>query len=211
MGASTLVPNPEFAVAASEPQLERTVKNLRERGIDARIVGSAGDALDAVLNLIPAHAEVFLATSKTVEAIGLSERLSGAGEFDLVRPKVMALMQAKDARGARKMGAAPDVVVGSVHAVTEEGEVLIASATGSQLSPYSSGAETVIWVVGAQKVVKDLTAGLRRLREYAYPMEDARARIAYGKPSLLAKIMIIEREARPGRIHLILVREKLGF
>ena len=109
------------------------------------------------------------------------------------------------------MGASPDVIVGSVHAVTEEGEVLIASATGSQLGPYSAGAETVIWVVGAQKVVKDLATGLRRLREYAYPLEDARARVAYGKPTVLAKILIVAQEARPGRIHLILCREKLGF
>ncbi|MGA8302715.1 MAG: LUD domain-containing protein [Thermoplasmata archaeon] len=208
---STLIPNPEFAVGASEDRLERAAKNLRDHGIDVEIVATAVEALEAAMRLIPPHAEVLTSTSKTLETIGLVERLSKPGEFDLVRPKFMALTQAKDVRGARKLGAAPDVEVGSVHAVTEEGEVLIASATGSQLGPYASGAETVIWIVGAQKVVADLSTGLRRIREYAYPLEDERARGAYGKPSSMAKILIVARENRPGRIHLILVKEKLGF
>jgi hypothetical protein len=206
-----LVPNLEFAAAASEDRLERAAKNLREHGMDVQIVETAGEAVEAAMRLIPPHSEVLTATSKTLESIGLVDRLSKPGEFDLLRPKFMALIQAKDARGARKLGAAPDISVGSVHAVTEEGEVLIASATGSQLGPYASGAETVIWIVGAQKVVKDLTTGLRRIREYAYPLEDARAQGAYGRPSSIAKILIVVRESRPGRIHLILVKEKVGF
>ena len=208
---SPLTPNPEFAVPASDEKLQRAAQGLRDHGMEAEVVGTSAEALEAVMKLIPPHAEVLTATSKTVEAIGLIERLSKPGEFDLVRPKVMALMQAKDLKAARKLGAAPDVAVGSVHAVTEEGEVVIASATGSQLSAYASGAETVIWVVGAQKIVKDLATGLRRVREYAYPLEDARARAAYGKPSAMAKIMIVAQEFRPGRIHVILVKQKLGF
>jgi hypothetical protein len=107
--------------------------------------------------------------------------------------------------------ARPDVVVGSVHAVTEEGEVVIASATGSQLGPYASGAGTVIWVVGSQKIVPDLDEGLRRVREYVLPLEDRRTREIYGGPAFIGKLMIVSREQRPGRIVVILVRELLGF
>jgi hypothetical protein len=98
-----------------------------------------------------------------------------------------------------------------VHAVTEQGQVIVASMTGSQVGPYASGAGTVIWVVGAQKIVRDLEEGLRRVREYSYPMEDARAREAYGIGSGINKLLIVNREVVPGRISVILVKEKLGF
>jgi len=98
-----------------------------------------------------------------------------------------------------------------VHAVTEQGQVIVASMTGGQVGPYASGAGTVIWVVGAQKIVRDLEEGLRRIREYSYPLEDARAREAYGIASGINKVLIVNREVVPGRITVILVKEKLGF
>ena len=113
-------------------------------------------------------------------------------------------------REMRKLGSAPDYVVGSVHAVTEEGALLIASFSGSQLGPYASGAGQVILVVGTQKIVPDLETGLRRIREYSYPLEDARAREAYGMGSAINKTLIIEGDF-PGRISVVLVKEQLGF
>ena len=101
-------------------------------------------------------------------------------------------------------------MVGSVHAVTQQGQVLIASASGSQLASYVFGASHVIWVVGVQKIVRDLDEGLRRIREYSYPLEHQRIQ-ALGMPgSFVAKILLVEGE-RPGRISLILVKEALGF
>jgi hypothetical protein len=111
----------------------------------------------------------------------------------------------------RTLAASPDYVVGSAHAVTEDGSLLIASASGSQLGPLVSGAEHVILVIGAQKIVADIDTGLRRIYEYCFPLEDARARQAYGVPSGVNNIHIINRAITPGRVTVVFVKERLGF
>jgi hypothetical protein len=111
----------------------------------------------------------------------------------------------------RQLAAAPDWVVGSVHAVTEDGSLLVASASGSQLGPIVSGAGNVVLVIGGQKVVPDLETGLRRLYEYCFPLEDLRAREAYGVPSGVNNVLIINKAVARGRITAILVSKSLGF
>jgi hypothetical protein len=111
----------------------------------------------------------------------------------------------------RALGARPDVILGSVHAITEQGEVVVASASGSQLGPYASGAGKVIWVAGSQKIVPTLDEAMRRIREYALPLEDERAQLVYGQGSFIGKELIFYREYLPDRVHVILVKEKLGF
>ena len=106
---------------------------------------------------------------------------------------------------------APEVMLGSVHAVTESGALLAASMSGSQLGPYASGAGRVILVVGTQKIVSDLEEGLRRINDYSFPLEDARAQAAYGIRSAVNKVLIINREIVPDRITVVLVDEALGF
>ena len=114
-------------------------------------------------------------------------------------------------REIRKLGSAPDYAAGSVHAVTEDGHVLIASNTGSQLGPYATGAGKVIWAVGAQKIVKDLNEGLRRIQEYCFPREEEHMRQLYKVGTSVSKVLIVNREFRPGRITMIIVKEELGF
>jgi len=111
----------------------------------------------------------------------------------------------------RQLSAAPDWVVGSVHAVTEDGSLLIASASGSQLGPIVSGAGHVVLVIGGQKIVANLTVGLRRIYEYCFPLEDRRARQAYGVPSGVNNILIINHVTTPGRVTAILVNKMVGF
>jgi len=111
----------------------------------------------------------------------------------------------------QKLGAAPEWAVGSVHAVTEDGKVIIASASGSQLPSYAYGSSHVVWVVGSQKIVKDLDEGMKRVREYVLPLESERAMKAYGQPSSINKLLILNKEANPGRITMVIVKEKLGF
>jgi LUD domain len=111
----------------------------------------------------------------------------------------------------RRLSAAPDVMLGSVHAVTETGALVAASMGGSQLGPYASGAGRVILVVGTQKIASDLEEGLRRIEEYAFPLEDARAQAAYGIHSGVNKVLVINREISPGRITVVLVDAVLGF
>jgi hypothetical protein len=114
-------------------------------------------------------------------------------------------------REMQKMGATPEYMIGSVHAVTEAGRVIIASKTGSQLAGYAAAAEHVIWVVGTQKIVPTLEDGLRRLEEYTLPLEDARSLKVYGVNSSINKLLIVNREYKPGRTTMILVKENLGF
>jgi L-lactate utilization protein LutC len=111
----------------------------------------------------------------------------------------------------RRLRASPDVVVGSVAAVTETGSLVAASATGSQLPSYAGGAARRIWIVGAQKVVPDLPAALRRVEDHALPLESARAQVAYGRPSAINRLLILNAEPHPGRGTVLLLREAIGF
>jgi L-lactate utilization protein LutC len=208
---SELAPNPSFAKPATQAQLARAAARLEEHGIHTIVSPNRADALRTVLSLIPEHSEVLVSTSETLSQIGLAQELGESGRYESIRKRLLSLDRTTQEREGRQLSQSPQYDVGSVHAVTEEGELLIASATGSQLGPYSYGAGKVIWVVGAQKVVPTLQDGLKRLREYSLPMEDARALLAYGVNSGLNKILIISREFNPGRATVVLVEEVLGF
>jgi acyl-CoA hydrolase len=125
------------------------------------------------------------------------------------------MAQATQGREMRKLGAAPDVALGSVHALTDDGIAVIASLTGSQLPAYASGAGKVVFVVGSQKIVKDLDEAMERLRSYVVPLESARARKAYGLPDTFSsqanKILLLQGEVQPGRITFLLLEEARGF
>lgn len=208
---SALVPNPAYAKTATRAQLDRVAARLEEHGIHTVIVPNRADALRTVHSLVPEHSEVLVSTSETMAQIGFSKEVEESGRYTSVRKRLLALDRKTQDREFRQLGQSPLYEVGSVHAVTAEGDVLVASATGSQLGPYAFGAGKVVWVVGAQKVVPTLEDGLRRLREYSLPLEDARALKAYGRNSGLNKILIVSREAVPGRVNLILVEEAMGF
>ena len=205
-----LVPNAEFARLASDDQIATAVAALTERGMAAEVVESGVEARNRVLDLLPEGAEVFTSMSRTLDTLGLSEAINDSTRYHPLRPRLKTLHRQAQEREWRKLQSSPEYVVGSVHAITEQGQVLIASASGSQLASYVFGASHVIWVVGAQKIVRDLDEGLRRVREYSYPLEHERIQ-ALGMPgSFVAKILLVEGE-RPGRISVILVKEALGF
>lgn len=192
--------------------LQKTVKALVENGFDAQVVKTSEEAKKKVLELIPKSSEVMTMTSVTLDAIGLSALINESGEYDAVMPKLMAMDREKDSNKMQKLGAAPEWSIGSVHAVTEDGKIVVASNTGSQIPGYVYGSSHVIWVVGAQKIVKDLGAAFERINDYTLPLEAQRANKAYGVPgSYVSKMLIINQEIVPGRIKLILVKEKLGF
>jgi hypothetical protein len=184
---------------------------LERNGISCVLVDSGDEARTAVRSMLPIGAEVFNNTSRTLEVIGVAEDVERAGNYQPLRPRLYQMDREMQGREMRRLGAAPDYVVGSAHAVTEDGSLLIASASGSQLGPLASGAGHVIFVIGGQKIVADLATGLRRLYEYCLPLEDRRARDAYGVGSGVNNILVINRVVIPGRITAILVRESLGF
>ena len=201
----------EFAKVASDERLRAAKAALERNGISCQLVDSGDEARTAVRSLLPIGAEVFNNTSRTLEVIGVAEDVERAGLYQPLRPRLYQMDREMQGREMRQLGAAPDHVVGSVHAVTEDGSLVIASASGSQLGPLASGAGHVILVIGGQKIVPDLATALRRIHEYCFPLEDRRAREAYGVPSGVNNVLIINRVIFPGRVTAILVRESLGF
>jgi hypothetical protein len=199
-----------FAVPAGEAELARTVAGLTGRGYVAHVVDTAADARVLVRDLLPRDKAVFTSISETLRLSGIKDDIDSSGEFVSVRTR-LADVDPADIRAQIAMGATPDVIVGSVHAVTEDGVLVAASASGSQLGPYAAGAEKAIWVVGAQKVVPDLETALRRVRTYTFPREHARLVAASGRESFIGKLLIMEREFLPGRGTVVLVREEIGF
>jgi L-lactate utilization protein LutB len=201
----------EFSTLASEERIGATVRALEANGMHAIVVENGDEARETALGLIPEGTEVFTATSRTLESIGLASEINESPRYKAVRPRMYALDRATQQHEIRKLSAAPEVVVGSVHAITEQGQVMTASYGGSQLMSYAAGADSVIWVVGTQKLVRTLDDGMRRIREYSLPREDARLREAIGRSSAVGKVLIVFQEPVPGRITVILVKQNLGF
>ena len=201
----------EFGGLASDEQIDEAAAALERNGITSLVVDSGEQARDTVRSVLPIGAEVYNNTSRTLEAIGVAEDIERSGLYQPLRPRLYQMDREMQAREMRQLTATPDFVVGSVHAVTREGSVLIASASGSQLGPLVSGAGHVILVIGGQKIVADVAAVLRRISEYCFPLEDRRAREAYGVPSGVNNVLIINRAIAPNRISAILVRQSLGF
>jgi hypothetical protein len=208
---SELTPNEDFAKLATDEQIERVAKALEASGIRAVIADNGEEARRIFFELVPEGAEIFLGASVTLETLGIKDEIDKSGRYDSIRPKMFAMDRATQGREIRKLGGAPDYAAGSVHAVTEDGQVLIASNTGSQLGPYASGAGNVIWVVGAQKIVKDLNEGFKRIYEYDLPLETEHMRQLYNAGTGVNKVLIVNREIRPNRTTMIIVKEELGF
>lgn len=197
--------------ATSPDLLERVAEVLRSHNIDAIIVDTAADARATVLELIPGGSEVHSGKSKTVEETGLYAELMESGRYDAVRPRIYAMDRATQGREIRKLGAAPDIMVGSVAALTEDGALVAASATGSQLAGYASGAGRLILVVGSQKIVPDLEAAFRRIRDVVFPWENEQVRARLGVDTILEKVLVIYGEWTAGRMTVVLVREPVGI
>ena len=199
-----------WATKADEARVKRTMAALEANGITVLRASDAAAAKLIVLDLIP-HASVHQGASQTLDVLGITNEIEKSGRYGALRPRIWSMDRETEADEIRRLGAAPDVMLGSVHAVTETGSLLAASMSGSQLGPYVSGAGRVILVVGTQKIVPDLEQGLLRINEYAWRLEDARAQAAYGIHSAVNKVVIINREITPGRITVVLVDEVLGF
>ena len=195
---------------ASEEALQAVAAALGHNHIASIVVDTGQEARDRVLELVPEGSEVHWAKSKTLEDLGLTEIFLDTEHFDPVRPKYMVLDRTTQNREIRKIFSTPDFMLGSVQAVTLDGALVSASYSGSQIGPYAAGAGRVILVVGSQKIVPDLDAALRRIRDVVTPYEDARLREQMGRPTHLAKLLVNYLEPLPGRTTVILVREPVG-
>ena len=200
-----------FTALPDEQVLQATVVALEEHGFSVEVVDGLGAARAAVLARIPDGSSVMTNTSVTLAETGIADAVNdGGGRWESARNAMFALDFATQAQQMKAIGGQPDYALGSVHAITAGGTLVIASASGSQLASYAWGAANVIFVAGAQKLVPDLAAAHQRIYTHSLPLEDARAQAAYGQHSQVGKILEIHQEL-PGRIHLVLIREAVGF
>jgi hypothetical protein len=199
-----------FTAAAPPERVDRVAEALGRHNIEAIVVDTGAEARERVLSMVPEGAEVHWGTSLTLEEIGLTPELLAEGRYDALRPRYLPMDRATQGREIRKMVAAPDFMLGSVQAITDDGALVVVSYSASQIGPYASGAGRVILIVGSQKIVADLDEGLRRAREHVLPYEDASLRKRIGVPTKLAKLLVIFEEPSPGRMTVVLVREPVG-
>jgi L-lactate utilization protein LutC len=208
---TTPIPATSFADPAPAERLERAAAALSAHGFTVEILDDAAAARTRVQDLIPEGASVFTSASETLRLSGIDEDINASGRYAAVKPRVLAMDRATGADEIRRLLAVPDVVVGSVAAVTETGSLVVASGSGSQLPAYAGGAARAVLVVGAQKVVPDLPAALRRVEDHALPLESVRTQAAYGWPSAVNRLLILNADPYPGRSTVLLLREAIGF
>jgi LUD domain len=199
-----------YTVLPDDETLAATVVALEEHGFSVEVVDDFDAAREAVLARIPEGSSVMTNTSVTLEETGIAEAINNGGRYESARNKMMALDYATQLSEMKAVAGQAEYALGSVHAVTRDGTLVIASASGSQLASYAWGAANVIFVVGAQKLVPNLEAARERIYEHSLKLEDARAYAAYGQNSRVGKILEIHQED-PGRIHVVLIRQSVGF
>ncbi len=207
---TTPVQATSFTDPAPAERLERVAAALTAKNFAVEILDDAAAARTRIRHLIPAGASVFTGASETLRLSGIDADINSSGRYDSLkaRPPMDRVTQRTEIWAALST---PDVIVGSVAAVTEIGSLVIASASGSQLPGYAGAAARAIWVVGAQKVVPDLSTALRRVEDHCLPLETDRALKAYGQPSAVNRVLILNAEPEPGRGTVLLLRAAIGF
>jgi hypothetical protein len=207
---STTETSERFTELPDDETLQATVVALEEHGFSVEVLDDFDAARAAVLARIPEGSSVMTNTSVTLDETGIADAINNGGPYDSARSKMMGLDYETQAKEMKAIAGQAEFALGSVHAVTRDGALLIASASGSQLAAYAWGAANVIFVVGAQKLVPNAEAGRERILEHSLKLEDARAYAAYGQNSFVGKILEIHQEM-PGRIHVVLIRQPVGF
>jgi L-lactate utilization protein LutC len=200
-----------FTDPAPAQRLEQAATALAAKNFAVETLDDAAAARTRIKDLIPAGASVFTGASETLRLSGIEEDINNSGRYDALRSRGTTMDRATQMDEIRRLLASPDVIVGSVAAVTETGSLVVASASGSQLTGYAGGSARAIWVVGAQKVVPDLSTALRRVEDHCLPLENDRAMKVYGQPSALNRLLILNAEPHPGRGIVLLLREAIGF
>jgi len=198
-----------FTAMPDDETLETTVAAVAARGFGVEVVDDLDAAREAVLARIPHGASVATNSSVTLEETGIASAINDGGPYDSAR-KVLTFDRASQMREIKALMTQPAFALGSVHAVTRDGTLVLASALGSQIAAYAWGAENVILVIGAQKLVPDLPAAHERIHQYCLGLENERALAAYGRGSYIGKIMEIHQD-EPGRTYIVLIRQSVGF
>jgi hypothetical protein len=200
-----------YMALASDEMLRLAIAACRRNGLQIYVADTILQAKQQVLDIVPEGAEVFTATSTTLDALDIPQAINESGKYISVREKLRHMDPPTQKKEMRRLATTPDWMLGSVQAVTEDGHLHIASNTGSQLAGEVYGAEHVLFVVGTQKIVSNDQEAIRRIYEYVLPLEDERALVAYGINSFVSKLLIINREFMADRVVIVFIRQKVGF
>lgn len=203
-----------YDTLASQESVRRTAEGLKARGFDPIMVEGKEEALEKIKELIPAGASVMNGSSTTLEEIGFIDYLkAGAHGWNNLHEAIILEKDPAKQSELRKHSVVSDFYLGSVHALSETGEMVIASNTGSQLPHLVFTSPNLILVVGTHKITSTLADALKRLDDHVVPLEDARALKAYGVHTAKNKVVIMhgENPMMGRKIHVLLVNEKLGF
>lgn len=202
----------KYNTISSDEIIKKTVDALTANGMSVQIAETKDAGRKMVLAMIPKGSEVMTMSSETLNQTGIAPAINESPDYISVRAKLMEMSRETDGWQMQILGASPTYAIGSAQVVTEKGELVFASNTGSQLPAYAYGSDQVILVVGAQKIVANLDEAMKRLYEYVLPLESERAHKAYGVlGSNVSKILIMSKEVKPNRVHVIFVKQVLGF
>jgi len=195
-----------------DQSIDKTVTHLEENGFDVIVVDSAEDALSEIQSQIPADVSVMNGHSTTLEEIGFVEYLSeGEHGWESLPDEIWGIDDDAERQAARRESQTADYFLGGINAISETGELVAADRSGSRIGAYPFAASNVIIVSGVNKIVPTLEDALERLESVAYPLENERAKDAYGVDSAIAKQLIFRRELEEGRTTVVLIREQLGY
>lgn len=203
-----------FNTLASQESIDKTIQELTANGFQAEVVENRAEALERIKALIPQGASIHNGGSTTLQEIGYIDYLkSETHGWNNLHANILAEADPEKQSKLRRESAFSDYYLGSVHALSETGEMVIASNTGSQLPHLVFTSPNIILVVGTQKITPTLADAITRLEEYVVPFEDKRAMSAYKSHTMNTKTLILHKEnPMMGRkVKIILVKERLGF
>ena len=199
------------AVQIDQAAIDRTVAGLQSRNVDAVVAENGAEARQILIDMIPDGAEVFKSTSETLDTIGYSDYIRETDRYRNLYKEISEETDRDRQRELRRLASVAEYYVGSVHAVAETGEVIVASGSGSQLGAYVYGAKYVIWVTGVQKICPTLDDALDRVKGFSVERHHEWA-TSQGRPAApLGKLMIFENEQNPDRVKMVLIKESLGW
>lgn len=189
-----------------------TITNLEANGFEVVVVDSAEDALETIQSHIPANVSVMNGHSTTLEEIGFTEYLSeGDHGWENLSEEIWSIDDDAERQAARRESQTADYFLGGINAIARTGQMVAADRSGSRIGAYPFAAGNVVIVTGVNKIVDSLDAALDRLESVAYPLENERAKEAYGVESAIAKQLIFRQELEEGRTTVVLIREQLGY
>ncbi|MFK8215122.1 lactate utilization protein [Haloferax volcanii] len=192
--------------------VEATVENLEASGFDVVVVDTADEALETLQSHIPEGVSVMNGHSTTLEEIGFDDYLSeGDHDWESLPDQIWSIDDDAERQAARRDSQTADYFLGGINAIAQTGELVAADLSGSRIGAYPFAASNVVIVSGINKIVPTLDDALDRLESVAYPLENERAKEAYGVESMIAKQLIFRQEVEEGRTTVVLIREQLGY